>query len=215
MRVVIIGAGGHAQVVADMLLRAREAGAEHELIGLVDDNQALVGTVVMGVPVLGKIAELPNTPHDGVLVAIGDNQARSRLFASMESRGETIINAVHPSAVIAPDARLGKGVMICANAVVNPGSAIGDDVILNTGCTVDHHCRIEPHAHIGPGAHLGGEVQVGEGALIGIGSAVVPGRKVGRWAIVGAGAAVTRDIPEYSTAVGVPARVVKRIERKG
>jgi acetyltransferase-like isoleucine patch superfamily enzyme len=99
--------------------------------------------------------------------------------------------------------------------VVNTGTVIEDNVILNTGCTVDHHNYIGSHAHLAPGAHLGGDVRIGEGALVGIGTTVIPGRRIGDWAVVGAGSVVTRDIPPYTTAVGIPARVIKRHEPEG
>ena len=102
--------------------------------------------------------------------------------------------------------------MICAGVVVNPGSAIGANVILNTGCTVDHHNRIEDHAHIAPGVHMGGDVHIGEGALVGIGATVMPQRRVGAWSVVGAGALVHADIPDHVIAVGSPARVIHRLK---
>ena len=212
VRVLILGAGGHAQVVADILLRAHQAGASAYPIGFLDDNPALIGITIMGLRVLGTVAQLDEFDHDAVIVAIGDNCTRARLFKSVQARGEQIVNAVHPAAVLAPDVRLGRGVMICAGVVINIGTVIGDNVILNTGCTVDHHNLIGNHAHIAPGVHLGGNVTIGEGTLVGIGAVALPQRAVGAWSVIGAGSVVTKDIPAYATAVGVPARVVKRNE---
>jgi sugar O-acyltransferase (sialic acid O-acetyltransferase NeuD family) len=209
MRVLILGAGGHAQVVADILLRAQQTGASAYPIGFLDDNPALIGTTIMGLPVLGTIAQLDKIEHDAVIVAIGDNRTRARLFELVRARGENIANAIHPTAVLTTDVHLGHGVMICAGVVVNTGTVIGDNVILNTGCTVDHHNHIGNHAHIAPGVHLGGNVTIGEGALVGIGAVVIPQRTIGAWSVIGAGSVVTKDIPAYVTAVGVPARVIK------
>ncbi len=212
LRVLILGAGGHAQVVADILLRAREAGKNWRPIGFLDDESSLAGKLIMGLPVLGAIAQIDNFEHDAIIVAIGENRTRADILESLQARGKRCVNAVHPSAVLAPDVHLGEGVMISAGVIVNTGTIIGDNVILNTGCTVDHHNHIASHAHVAPGVHLGGDVRIGEGALIGIGSAVIPGRFVGAWAVIGAGAAVAKDIPPYATAVGVPARVIESHE---
>ena len=214
-KVIILGAGGHAQVVADILQQAHEAGSNLEPIGFLDDDSALVGTEVMGLPVLGTIAQLDDFDHDAVIVAIGDNRTRARIFESVRARGERIVNAIHPAAVLAPDVRLGQGMMICAGVVVNPGTVIGDNVILNTGCTVDHHNRIGNHAHIAPGVHLGGNVIIGEGTLVGIGATVIPQRTVGEWSVIAAGSVVTKDIPAHATAAGAPARVIQRGRGRG
>jgi len=108
--------------------------------------------------------------------------------------------------------QIGPGTMICASAVVNPGSIIGANVILNTGCTVDHHNIIGNHAHIAPGVHLGGDVSVGIGALVGIGATVIPQRSIGDWSKIGAGSVVTKTIPARVVAVGMPARVVRKLD---
>ncbi len=209
-RIIIIGAGGHGQVVADILLSSNPSASLGYLVGFLDDDEQLLGTTVLGVPVLGNVAQLPECGHDGVIVAIGDNLIRKQILAGLMERGERIVSAIHASAIIGLDVHIGIGVTVCAGVVVNTGSVIGDGVILNTSCTIDHHSRIGDCAHIAPGAHLGGSVQVLEGSLIGIGSAIIPGCSIGEWAVVGAGAVVTTDIPYQATVVGPPLRVVPR-----
>jgi sugar O-acyltransferase (sialic acid O-acetyltransferase NeuD family) len=210
VRVLILGAGGHAQVVADILLRARDAGQRVDPIGYLDDDTALHGKVFLGLAVLGDTSALGRIPHDAVIIAIGDNQIRRRLAEELASAGAPFFVARHPTAVIAPDVEIGPGAMICANVVVNTGVVIGAHVILNTACTVDHHNRVGNYAHIAPGAHTGGEVVIEEGALVGIGATVAPRVSVGAWATVGAGAVVTRPVPPGVTVVGVPAKPLQK-----
>lgn len=210
MRVLVIGAGGHAHVIADILLQMKPSNAGLELIGYLDDNPDLIGQRIQGLPILGSLTCLPATAHDAVIVAIGDNAIRCRVFSALEQNGESFVTACHPSAVVAPDVQIGPGTAICAGVVVNPGSVIGSNVILNTGCTADHHNRIEDHAHIAPGVHLGGEVSVGEGALVGIGATVIPRRRIGAWTVVGGGALVRSDLPSGVVAAGLPARVIRK-----
>jgi sugar O-acyltransferase (sialic acid O-acetyltransferase NeuD family) len=210
MRIVILGAGGHGQVVADILWAMRRDGFDIDVIAFLDDDPALVGRTILDVPVLGPIADLASLPHDGVVVAIGDNRVRQRIFLKLQEQGEHFMMAKHPSAVVGVHALVGTGTVIAANAVVNTGSVIGQNVIVNTACIVDHHSHVGNHAHIGPGAHLGGEVRVDEGALVGIGAIILPQRHVGHWSTVGAGAVVVKNVGDQVTVTGNPARPQKR-----
>jgi sugar O-acyltransferase (sialic acid O-acetyltransferase NeuD family) len=207
-QVLILGAGGHAQVVADILMQARDAGAQASPIGYLDDQPALHGQTRLGLPILGRIADLSLIPHDALIIGIGENCIRRQLFDRLARQGESFAVARHPSAVIAPNVAIGAGAVICAGVVVGPGAAIGANAILNTACTVDHHNTIGDHAHIAPGAHLGGDVQIGRGALVGIGAVVMPQRQVGEWSVVGAAALVHADVHDRTVVIGVPARAV-------
>ncbi len=205
---LIVGAGGHAQVVADILLRMSEHGQDVQPIGFVDDNAALTDQLLVGIPVLGTLNALDHVPHDALIVGIGDNATRAKIFQALQARTERWVIARHPRATVAPDVTIGLGTVICAGAVLNTQTTIGVNAILNTGCTVDHHGHIGDHVHVAPGSHLGGTVTLGEGAFVGIGASVIPQRTIGAWARVGAGAAVIEDVPAHVTVVGVPARVV-------
>jgi sugar O-acyltransferase (sialic acid O-acetyltransferase NeuD family) len=207
-RVLILGAGGHGQVVADILGQMQKAGQDVTPIGYLDDNTRIVGQQFLDLPVIGVIADLASVPHDYVVVAIGNNATRRNHYEWLLKQGEAFAICCHPRAVISPSARIGPGCMICAGAVVNPLSIVGANVILNTGCTVDHHNTIGDHAHIAPGVHLGGEVSIGQGTLVGIGATIMPGLNVGAWSVVGAGSLVRRHVDDGMTVAGVPARAV-------
>ena len=209
MRIVILGAGGHAQVIADTLMRAQEVGVAWELVGFLDDDPALAGHQRLGLRILGKLSMLFQIDHSGCVIGIGDNRVRERVFTQLIASRERLISVIHPHATIAPDTRIGVGVVVFAGVVVNTGSVIGNNVVLNTGCTVDHHNIIGSHTHIAPGAHLGGDVKIGEGALSVIGATIMPQRSVGAWATVGAATLVHRDVAPATTVVGVPGRLLR------
>ena len=208
-RILIIGAGGHGHVVADILQRAARRGALLAPIGYLDDNQALCGQRLLGLPVLGALDELARVSCDALVLAIGDNLLRAQLFHRLATKGYRFAQAIHPDAVVAPSAELGQGCVICANAVIGVGATIGANVLVNTAATVDHQNRVGDHAHIAPGVHLGGDVYIGEGSLIGIGAIVLSQRQIGAWSVVGAGSLVTRDLPDRVVAFGSPARVLR------
>ena len=212
MRIIILGAGGHAQVVADILLHIQSSDRAVHPVGYLDDDPDLLGKTPLGLPVLGKIDELAQIEHDAVVVGIGNNRVRHRLYRDLLARGETFALACHPDAVIALNVSIGLGSVVCAGVVVNTGSRIGVNAILNTGCTVDHHNQIGDHAHIAPGVHLGGDVRIGVGTLVGIGATVIPQRSVGDWSVIGAGSVVTKNVLSGVVAVGTPARVIRKLE---
>ncbi len=209
---LIWGASGHARVVADIVRRQ----GRYEIAGFVDDiNPQRAGEIFCAANILGGREVLPPAHARGVahlVVAIGDNAARLTCAAYARGLGFTLAWVVHPSAVMAADARVGEGTVIAAGAIVNPATTIGDNVIINTAASVDHECVIQDGAHISPGVRLGGGVRVGRGAWIGIGATVKDHVTIGDESILGAGAVVLKNIPPRVVAYGVPARVVRKLE---
>lgn len=206
MRILIVGAGGHARVIAECLWRMREAGSVGSPIGFVDDNPDVHGNCYLQLPVLGSLAAITAIPHERLIVGIGNNQIRQQIYTKLHNEGHDFARAIHPRAVVAPDVVIGPGTVIFAGAVVNTGALVGENVIINTGATVDHDNYIGNHVHIAPGVHLGGDVTIGAGTLVGIGAIVMSQQQVGAKAIVGAGAVVHRAVADRTTVIGIPAK---------
>jgi len=196
-KVILQGGGGHARVVLDVLL------SQGIIVPALID--AKYNGDLLGIP---RIKEYDATiePNASVIVAIGDNAIRKRVA---EFTKHPFVNAIHSSAIISARVKMGVGNMILHGVIIQAETEIGNHVIINTGAQVDHDCTVEDYAHIAPRVVLCGNVKVGSGTLIGAGATVIPGKTIGKWATIGAGSVVTKDIPDYAIAVGNPARVIK------
>ncbi len=211
MRVIGLGAGGHAKVMLDIIQRMGSIKVD----GLLDPDRSLWNTTVMGTKVLGDDGLLPLMVSEGLkkvfigLGSTGDCIPRVRLWKYARGLGLDVIWVIDPSATISPGAHIGLGVTIMPQAIINADASLGDDVIVNTGAIVEHDCVLEDHVHVATGAKLASSVKVGAMSHVGAGATVLQCIKIGRGAIVGAGAVVTRDVADHAVVVGTPAREIK------
>lgn len=204
--IIVLGGGGHAKVVINVLHVQQRL-----ILGYCDLNQN--GPPVLGIPRLGSEEAIFQFDQKNVRLingigSIKPNSLRSAVYSRFVRKGYQFDQLIHPSAVVAADVSLDAGVQIMAQAVVQPGSRIGMNTIINTAVSVDHDCVVGSHVHVAPGAVLCGDVQVGDGALIGAGATVIQGLSIGAQSMIGAGAVVVEDVPSEVTVVGIPARVV-------
>ena len=208
MRVVVIGAGGHARSVIEAL---RTGEADLEPVACTDPNRSRRGHNVDGVPIVGGDEVLPELLRDGVggaclgLGGVGDNGPRRRLFETVLRLGFALPSVRHGAAILAGNATLGDGSQALAGAIVGAGASIGADVIVNCGAVVEHDAVIADHVHLASGCVLAGAVRVAEEAHVGAGATILQGVSIGGRSIIGAGAVVIRDLAADQLAVGVPA----------
>lgn len=196
-QLVIIGAGGHGKVCADI---AKKCG--YESILFLDDGP-VPGTS-------GKVSDYTRYLKTAdFFVAIGNNTVRERIIKELITQNACLATLIHPSAVVAESAAIGRGTVIVAGAVVNPDATIGVGVIVNTCASVDHDCMIEDFAHIAVGAHICGTVTIGKRTWIGAGATVSNNLSICGDCILGAGAVMIWNAEQAGTYVGVPARIVK------
>ncbi len=197
-RLVIVGAGGHGKVIADIALHLG-----YRTIVFLDDHAE--GTCV-GFPILGASTEILRY-DDGLtdfVIAIGNNMIRRTIA---EKYAVSWVTLVHPTAVIGSNVQLGEGTVVMAQAVINPCAEIGEHCIINTAAVVEHDNKLGDFVHISPKAALGGTVCIGNGTHIGIGAAVKNNVAICASCTVGAGAVVVKDIIEKGTYIGVPAKL--------
>lgn len=204
--VIVLGGGGHAKVLIDVL---KKAG--HTPAGFTDMRTG--NGSILGVPLLGDDDIISRYNPEEVFLAngigsVGSSSLRRNIYNEFKKRGYYFETVVHPGAIIAADSELDEGVQVMAGAVIQPGCVIGCNTIINTRASIDHDCQIGSHVHIAPGAVLSGGVHVDEGVHIGTGAVIIQGIKIGKYSVVGAGAVVTEHVPEGVVVVGVPAKEV-------
>lgn len=197
--VVIIGAGGHAKVVADIILAQGD-----NLVGFLDDSDEKQGAEVFKeYKVIGRITDANKYCDCYFIIAIGDNHIREEVVKKMKVR---FCTAIHPRAMVADTVEMGEGTVVMAGAVINPDTIIGKHCIINTSCSVDHDNRIGDFVHISPGARLAGTVSVGNYSWVCAGATIINNISVFDDIIVGAGATVLSNIGESGIYVGTPAK---------
>jgi len=207
--VVVIGAGGHAAVIADALL---ETGAV--VLGFTDLDPDLRGAQCLGLPVLGDDGVLARyAPGDivlanglGFVAGSGRTTWRARVQQRLEAAGWSFVGVVHPRATVSRHAMLGPACQVLAGAVIQAGARIGTATIVNSAVVVEHDAVVGAWCHLAPRSTLCGQTRVGDGSLVGAGAVLRQSVALGVDTVVGAGAVVLKDSPGQETLCGVPAR---------
>lgn len=140
----------------------------------------------------------------------GDRAARRAMAQTVRERGGQLGTIVHPAAIVSPSAVIGAGAFLAAGAIVGTGAVLAEACLLNTGASIDHDGRLDAGVCVSPGARLAGSVLCEEDVFIGLNAGILQGLRIGRGAVVGAGAVVIRDVPAGQTVVGCPARPLIR-----
>lgn len=195
---ILYGASGHGKVVASF---------STDVHFFFDDNNGIELFA-------GKKVHLYSSSiskNELIVITIGDNRIRKNLAENITHKFGTVIA---PSSEIDTSVIIEEGSQILHGVIIQCSATIGKHTIVNTGASVDHDCTIGDFCHIAPQVTLCGNVEVGEGTLVGAGSTVIPGIKIGKWCTIGAGSVIISDIPDHSTVVGNPGRVIKINEQR-
>lgn len=194
---VIVGCGGHARSVADVILYNTP---EAKIIFL--DKNAQENETVLGFPAL-KMFEITT---EKVIVGVGDNKKRKELSQKYYSNLASVISK---NAYIGKDATIGKGVFVAHRAHIGVLSTVGDFSIINTGALIDHECSIAKASFIGPNATLCGNVKIDENVFIGAGTTIKDNIYINSDIVVGAGSCVVKNLEKRGTYIGCPARLLE------
>ncbi len=197
----IIGAGGHARSVINLLEQCGRT-----IAGIYDDSFNGTEEIIEGYSLLGTLASVPaGLP---LVLAVGDNRKRENMYQRFKA-AVVRENFVHPTATVSSRIRIGESNLIFARAVVNDAACIGSNGIINTGAIVEHECVVGDHTHVSIGSILAGRVTVGNRCFIGAGAVVIDSCSIFDDAVIGAGAVVISNIIDAGTYVGIPAKKVK------
>jgi sugar O-acyltransferase (sialic acid O-acetyltransferase NeuD family) len=207
--ILIIGAGGHATVVADALLSAGE-----QVLGFTDTGTARYERTRCGLRVLGDDHVLDAHTPDKLVLAnglggVGSVAARLTMQQALQARGWRFVNVRHPTAVVSRFARVHDGAQLFAASVVQAGAEVGEGCIVNTAAVVEHDVTLGAWVHVAPRALLCGDVAIGARSHIGAGAVVRQGIRLGEETVVGAGAVVVRDFAGGGLLIGIPAHLVE------
>ncbi|QVK20628.1 acetyltransferase [Mycoplasmatota bacterium] len=206
-KLLILGAGGHGKVVAEVACLSKE----WDEISFLDNDESK--SRLDWYPVVGKLDEFVTLrdKYDYAFVAIGDNLLRMRYIKLLMECGYKLPTLIHPTAVVSENTKIGEGTMICVNSVINTGTVIGQGCIINTSSSIDHCCKIGDGVHISPGVNIGGTVTIDNYSWICIGSNVSNDIKIGNHSIISAGAVVLDDVESDVLVGGIPAEFIKHL----
>lgn len=210
-QIAIFGSGGFGREVAMLIEQINEQEIQWELIGFFDDG-IQKETLINGYPVLGGVEDLNKFENPlGLIIAIGNPIVKREIHHSILNSKIFYPSLIHPSVIKGKDQYLsiGTGCIIAAGNIITVNIKIGNHVILNLSCTIGHDTVIKDYASFMPGVNISGEVLVNDCVYIGTGATIINQVEIGKETIVGAGAVVSRSLPEKCTAVGIPAKPLK------
>lgn len=192
-KVVILGSGGHAHVIADIV-----KAEGNSVVAFLDDDLKQPDCV-------GKLSDYKKYLDCEFIIGIGDENVREEL-SHLSLKWHT---AIHPSAIVSDSAKIGEGTVVMANAVINCRTIIGNHSIINSGSIVEHDNCVGNYVHISPKVALGGNVTIADKTWIGIGSTVINNVSICSNVMIGAGAVVVDNIKKAGTYFGIPAKLQK------
>lgn len=206
--IVIIGAGGFGREVAWLIEDINKLNTQWNVVGFVDDNEAIQGTEINGYRVVGNIEWLKGQELY-VVNAIGDPIIKKKIMDRLRGSRHVYPVLIHPSVIYSDKVIFGEGSIICAGNIITVNIEVGKHVIINLDCTIGHDVILGDYTTVLPSVNVSGFVETEQCVSIGTGSAIIQGVSVGRNTVIGAGSVVVKDLPGNCTAVGMPAKPIK------
>lgn len=211
---IIIGASGFGRETAWLVERINMGKPEWNLLGFLDDNEAIQDETINGYKVLGRIDDASDYSDTYFVCAVGASKVREKIINKLKEAVSDIRFAmlIDPSVEMSDLVSVGEGCIICAHTILTVNIEIGSHVIINLDCTVGHDAVLDDFVTLYPSVNVSGNTRIGKASELGTGMQIIQGKSIGTYSIVGAGSVVIRDIPDKCTAVGSPAKPIKYLE---
>lgn len=211
-KIYVLGIGGSTPVFIDI---AEACG--YKIAGLYHYNNDKTGGYDHDYPILGSFEDLYQSDIKGkmFLLSQGDMKIREKVTNKIKQLGGIVPTLIYPTAIISKYAKISEeGVVIGANCIVQADSEIKSNAVLRDMALVCHQTTIGNYCFVGPKALVGAHIDVKDFAFIGQDSLLVSGKvgTMGTNSLLGAGAVLTKELPDNVVAVGNPARVIKERE---
>ena len=210
-KIAIFGSGGFGREVKTLIDAINEEKPNtFHFLGFFDDG-AEKGTIINSFPVLGGIKELNEYSDNlSLVVSIGNPIIKKAIISKISKKNIEYPTIIHPNSSISKDnVVIGKGCIICEGTIITCNILIKEFVILNLMCTVGHDTIIEDYCAFMPSVNISGEVIIHNCVYVGTGAKIINQVEIGKNTIIGAGAVVSKTLPENCTAVGIPAKPIK------
>jgi len=207
--IILFGGGDLCRQILGMI-------AESDLYRVQAIVDAAIPDTINGIPVYKDEAEIQNINIRKGFIAIGDSGVREKVAGRiLELYPDFIfVNIIGKQVYLSQDVSLGQGVCIMSGSVIQNGTVIGSHVIMSSGVIIEHDNWVSDFCSFGPGACTGGNVKIGHGAIVAIRAVILHGRRIGKYAILGAQALLTEDLAEGFVAVGIPAKPIRKRDVK-
>jgi sugar O-acyltransferase (sialic acid O-acetyltransferase NeuD family) len=206
---IIVGAGGFGREVAWLIEDINKENNEWNLLGFIDENIAIQGSIINGYRVLGGLEYLNKNSNIYYVCAIGNSNKRKKIVDKLSKVHMNLSTLIHPSVIISKNSDIGEGSILCASCIISVNVRVGRCVIINWDCTIGHDAVLENFVTLYPSVNISGNCNIDKCVEIGTGAQIIQGKNIGENSIIGAGSVVVRDIDKNKTAVGVPAKIIK------
>ena len=214
MKLVCLGASNPETI--RVINAIKKNNKDFEFLGFVDNDPKKWGKEFYGYPIFGGLDKVKKLAKAGILfcnLITRDTLTRYETSKALVENDAKLANLIHPS-VNLEMIKIGIGNYIQENVILQAGVSIGNNSSIHTGSLIGHETKIGNSAFIAHGCNISGKVTIEDGVFVGVGATILPRLTIGKWSIIGAGAVVIDNVPSYSVVVGVPAKIIKTLDKK-